>query len=222
VGAKYRDGTKNNLVGDLGYDRHEELNSFRAQTLLSPSWSLEAEYLDLGLSGFERMPNAVRYGNQVFPAGYDLDSDLDLTSLSLKVGKELYFFRGVTFRITGGVIKFDIDAAARSTAPPPMAPDMRASDEEWNFYTPTLGFYFAAKNSDGWQISAEGTGSYLKFSSDRLTYYDGTAALSYFLFDNLSVFAGYRYQRFQGVKDHGRLDLFYKLTGPIMGVLFRF
>jgi hypothetical protein len=88
VGPKYGEGTRNNLVGDLGYDRNEEVHSFRAQAHLSPSWNLDVEYLNLEMSGKEGLKRPVRWNDQVFPKHYNLDSELDLSQLTVKIGKE--------------------------------------------------------------------------------------------------------------------------------------
>jgi hypothetical protein len=126
------------------------------------------------------------------------------------------------FRISGGLINFNIDANAKATAPPFLAPDTRRSGQEWDTYVPIAGLYFSAKNVEGWQISAEGQGTYFIFSEDIVRFYDLSAAISYYAFDNLALFAGYRYQRFNGVNDHGKIDLLLRLSGPMAGVFFRF
>jgi hypothetical protein len=212
--------TKLNIREDLGFDRSEELLCFKGGIRFARLWSLDVEVMNLSQGGNKRLTRNVVWGNKVFPVDYDLDTDLDITSAHLKVGRTLLEGERFSLEMNGGILGIEGEAALLGTAPSPLP--MVEEKEDWRVFVPSFGVALFTDLGKGVSLLTETDAAWIRYSDNKAAYLSGSVLIQWAILQQVTLFSGYRFSNLRGEAEDGDIQISYRLSGPVAGVTVRF
>ncbi|MFH1776492.1 MAG: hypothetical protein ABH952_02890 [Candidatus Omnitrophota bacterium] len=208
-------GTNIELNTDLGIDDHENIpNVTIAYRLFNAK--LTASYFNVANKGSKSVTQQFNYKGDTYPVGTAVDSKLDLTVIE---GKYSNRFLGTDYYDLYGQIgiKYAEISAELNTV------TLGAKTQEIKAPIPFIGVAVELRpfyNMFNFAISGDITGISINIGDADFTLIDFTGAISYDVFENLRVSAGYRYLSVDGADGDDKAEATYR--GPFAAIVGSF
>ncbi len=221
-GAGGRVGTDIDLEGDLDLTDRKTLPAFTAGARIGQRWSLVGEYYGLDRSGSTSANRDITFDDVTYPSGATISSSFDTKVYRAVVGYA--FLQRDNFELGAAlglhVTQFKVTLQGQGHIGNATTATNEVRKRDALAPLPTLGLYGAYAFTP--KLTANARVDYLSL---KVGDYDGRltnteARLSYRVFDNVGIGAGYRYVDYHLNidKKNWNGEVAYKFKGPVLFV----
>lgn len=203
----------------FGLDDHDTAVRFGLRWRFSDQWQFSLNFDEIDTSGVRGNTTTIDFGRISIPAGYDVESSATLRIYSALLGYTFTKAPNYEFGVRIGANILDADASVTGTLQSgPVTVSAGAENMSVAQFAPTLGFFGTIALSD--RLALEGAVDGVAFDIWGYSghFVSASGALSYWISDNVSVGAGYRYLdakvNYDGSSVEQALD--FRSTGPFV------
>ena len=181
------------VMGEIGIDERKTIFPVSIDLNIGGSYSLFADFYSYSISGNKKLDDAISFNQETFAASVLTRGTYKHNSFRTGVKYNISSQKDSNIHVIGGVLyeklQLDLSNAIVSTT------------DSLNIPFPFIGC--GMEQLIGQQFSWGGSveGLVLSFQEYNTTYFDFTLFMKYFLTQNLSLKAGYRYENIDGEKD---------------------
>lgn len=210
-------GTEIDMEKDLGLDSRQELPAFLAGARISRKFAVVAEYFSIGRNGDRTTARPITFNGIEYPANVAIassfDTDIYRLSLNYSFVRKDNVEAGIALGLHATKFKVSLEGAGSVGG---QAVQSNRGGEDFLAPLPTVGIFA------NYEIAPRLTiGGRVDYLSLKVSDYDGRlinaqAKLSYRIFKNVGIGAGYRYVDYRVDVDKDRYTgrFQYKFSGP--------